>query len=150
MCVTFVNVNRIMQSFKGKAVSPVSNSLIGSSSMSITQAHSSTPRGSTQVEKVKEHHKFRRCGDLHSMFSEPLDSTSSDEMSFDEEDMYGSDPDVETISLVSASNDKELCSDEDVVCVQPTHLMYAILHNDRTMTVCWSWMAYPQQLVIWK
>jgi len=101
MCVTFVNVNHIMQSFKGEAVSPVSNSLIGSSSMSITQAHSSTPRGSTQVEKVKEHHKFRRCGDLHSMFSEPLDSTSSDEMSFDEEDMYGSDPDVETISLVS-------------------------------------------------
>ena len=150
MCVTFVNVNRIMQSSKGKAVSPVSNSLIGSSSMSITQAHSPTPRGSTQVEKVKEHRKFRRCGDLHSMFSDPLDSTSSDEMSFDEEDMYGSDPDVETISLVSASNDKELCSDEDVVCVQPTHLMYAILHNDRMMTVRWSWMAYPQLLVIWK
>ena len=150
MCVTFINVNHIMQSFKGEAVSPVSNSLIGSSSMSITQAHSPAPRGSTQVEKVKEHHKFRRCGDLHSMFSEPLDSTSSDEMSFDEEDMYGSDPDVETISLVSASNDKELCSDEDVVCVQPTHLMYVIVHNDRTMTVRWSWMAYPQLLVIWK
>ena len=33
------------------------------------------------------------------MLSDPLSSPSSDEQSFDEDDMYGSDPDVETISL---------------------------------------------------
>jgi hypothetical protein len=38
------------------------------------------------------------------MLSEPLDDSSSDTKSFDEEDMYGSDPDVETVSLPSISN----------------------------------------------
>ena len=33
------------------------------------------------------------------MLSDPLSSPSSDAQSFDEDDMYGSDPDVETISL---------------------------------------------------
>ncbi|KAN0128954.1 hypothetical protein V8E53_013216 [Lactarius tabidus] len=34
------------------------------------------------------------------MLSDPLESPSSDALSFDEDDMYGSDPDVETISLL--------------------------------------------------
>jgi hypothetical protein len=33
------------------------------------------------------------------MLSDPLESPSSDTMSFDEDDMYGSNSDVETISL---------------------------------------------------
>ena len=33
------------------------------------------------------------------MLSDPLLNPSSDAQSFDEDDMYGSDPDVETISL---------------------------------------------------
>ncbi|KAN0133107.1 hypothetical protein V8E53_009137 [Lactarius tabidus] len=40
------------------------------------------------------------------LFSDPLDGTSSDEQSFDEEDMCGSDSDVETISLGFRSNDQ--------------------------------------------
>jgi hypothetical protein len=48
------------------------------------------------------------------MFSDPLDSTSSDEQSFDEDDMFGSDSDVETISLTSGSKEVSQTS-EDMV-----------------------------------
>ncbi|KAN0130424.1 hypothetical protein V8E53_011825, partial [Lactarius tabidus] len=38
------------------------------------------------------------------MLSEPLDSSSSDTKSFDEEDMYRSGSEIETVSLPSGSN----------------------------------------------
>jgi hypothetical protein len=44
-----------------------------------------------------------------------LDSTSDDEQSFDEEDMFGSDPDAETISLGFKSNKKKQSFDEDII-----------------------------------
>jgi hypothetical protein len=49
------------------------------------------------------------------MLSDALDNTSSDEMSFDEEDMYGSDPDVETITLASGSNQQMQSPNDQVV-----------------------------------
>ncbi|KAN0136426.1 hypothetical protein V8E53_005794 [Lactarius tabidus] len=48
--------------------------------------------------------KRQTVQDMPFMLSEPLDDSSSDTKSFDEEDMYGSDPDVETVSLPSISN----------------------------------------------
>ena len=51
------------------------------------------------------------------LFSDPLDGTSSDEHSFDEEDMFGSDSDAETISLGVRSNEKKQSFDEQVVCI---------------------------------
>ena len=63
-----------------------------------------------------------------SMFSDPLDGTSSNDMSCDEVDMYGSDPDVETISLGAGSNDNVQCLDEEVVCVQSAQPIYSTLY----------------------
>ena len=82
----------------------------------------------TQVQKLKEHQKIHKRGDPPSMFTDPLDSSSSDDMSFDEEDMYGSDPDVESISLGAGSNDNMQCLDEEVVCVPPAHAIYSTLY----------------------
>ena len=54
------------------------------------------------------------------LFQDPIDDESSDAESFNEDDMYGSDPDVETISLISRSTSNVLeLNDEavaDLVC----------------------------------
>ena len=50
------------------------------------------------------------------MLSDPLDSPSSDVKSFDEEDMYGSDPDVETISLKQPGQVQSSASDDALAC----------------------------------
>ena len=105
-----------MQSSKASHASPPSNVQIGHASVPVQQAHSPPPSGATQPLKPKAHRKFSSDGVQISMFSDLLDNTSSDEMSFDEEDMYGSDPDVETISLGSGSNQVVRSSEEDVVC----------------------------------
>jgi hypothetical protein len=51
------------------------------------------------------------------MLSDPLDSSSSDAQSFDEDDMYGSDSGVETISLKPDSNNEARETEEMMVCV---------------------------------
>ena len=50
------------------------------------------------------------------MLSDPLDSPSSDAKSFDEEDMYGSDSDVETVSLKQPGQGLSSTSHELLVC----------------------------------
>ena len=50
------------------------------------------------------------------MLSDPLDSPSSDAKSFDEEDMYGSDSDVETVSLKQPGQGLSCTSHELLVC----------------------------------
>jgi len=52
---------------------------------------------------------------LSDMLSDPLESPSSDTMSFDEDDMYGSDSDVETISLKPFLNKQETNANESLV-----------------------------------
>ena len=61
------------------------------------------------------------------MLSDPLDSPSSDAKSFDEDDMYGSDSDVETISLKRPSQVAAPDSDASLVCL---HLLpqFGFLH----------------------
>ena len=50
------------------------------------------------------------------MLSDPLDSPTSDTRSFDEDDMYGSDSDVETISLKRPCEAPATESDASLVC----------------------------------
>ena len=50
------------------------------------------------------------------MLSDPLDSPSPDTKSFDEDDMYGSDPDVESISLKPHCQPAATNSDASLVC----------------------------------
>ena len=106
-----------MESAKGKGISPLPNSPMEYTSSTITRAHSPELSNAIHAQKPKACHTFKRDRVQLPMLSDPLDSTSSDEMSFNEEDMYGSDPDVETISLGSASNTKVQSSDEDLVSV---------------------------------
>jgi hypothetical protein len=50
------------------------------------------------------------------MLSDPLESPSSDALSFDEDDIYGSDTNVETISLVPTRAVPELDTNDPMVC----------------------------------
>jgi hypothetical protein len=50
------------------------------------------------------------------MLCDPLDSSSSDTQSFDEDDMYGSDSGMETISLKPSSKEQARSADEHMVC----------------------------------
>ena len=58
----------------------------------------------------------RHIQDMPLMLSDPLDSSSSDTMSFDEEDMFGSDSDIEIISLPSGSQDEVENAQDNMVC----------------------------------
>ncbi|KAI9432529.1 hypothetical protein H4582DRAFT_2083395 [Lactarius indigo] len=62
---------------------------------------SSTSKPSQYTSTIHEHKRISRSPPLHTptMFSDPVDDSPSDTQSFDEDDMYGSDGDVETISL---------------------------------------------------
>ena len=117
-----------MQSSKGKDVLPLSNTPMGNTSIPITRAHSPSPSDAAHVKKLTTCQTFRKHGLPHSIFSDPLDSTSSDEMSFDEEDMYGSDPNIETISLGAGSNQKSQCPEEDVVYAPHAQTINTILY----------------------
>lgn len=58
------------------------------------------------------------------MLSELLDSSSSDAKSFDEEDMYGSNSDIEIISLLRGSNQAIESQDHPVCTYNVTYLSY--------------------------
>jgi hypothetical protein len=53
------------------------------------------------------------------MFSDPLESPSSDAKSFDKNDMYGSDSGMETISLKPFLQVPESDTTEPLVCPYP-------------------------------
>ena len=70
--------------------------------------------------------KIRRCRQRRDnssdlvLFSDSLDGTSSDEQSFDDDDMFGSDSDAQTISLpLKPNSDKNSC-DKQIVCITPS------------------------------
>src|ERR1700761_7919749 len=68
------------------------------------------------------------------MLSDPLDSPTSDTRSFDEDDMYGSDSDVETISLKHPCKAPTTGSDAPLVC--PDWLtFFCFLHFIQDMEV---------------
>ena len=57
------------------------------------------------------------------MLSDPLGSPTSDTRSFDEDDMYGSDSDVETISLKCPCEAPATESDASLVCLESLLLL---------------------------
>ena len=87
------------------------------SNSSITEDPSGGAKLSVIKPKMQTH--WKRChtpGNLL-LFSDPLDGTSSDEHSFDKEDMFRSDSDAETISVRVRPNEKKQSFDEQVVCI---------------------------------
>lgn len=121
-----------MPTLKSNQVLPLPNSPASYTSIPVTQPGSPTPNDVAKVQKPKVCRKRGGHRMPHSMFSELLDSTSSDEISFDEEDMCGSDPDVETISLGTRSNQDVRPPDgdmvPDMVCTSPPWPISAILY----------------------
>ena len=79
------------------------------------------PSDATEITVIKRKPQKRRKRHHHPsnllLFSDPLDGTSSDEQSFSEEDMVGSDSDAETISLGFKSNPKKQLFDDQVVAM---------------------------------
>ena len=86
-------------------------------SHSLTEGFDDDIDATVIIPKRQKPWKHRhKPGNLH-LFSDPLDGTSSDEQSFDEEDMFGSDSDAETVSLVAKMNKKKQPFDEQRVCI---------------------------------
>ena len=77
-----------------------------------------------------------RCRVYHSplMLSDPLNSPTSDTRSFDEDDMYRSDSDVETISLKRPCEALATESDESLVCPESL-TFFCFLHFIQDMEV---------------
>jgi hypothetical protein len=65
--------------------------------------HIGTAARASTIRKPSADRHVRTDPNPLDMFSDTLDTSSSDEQSFDEEDMCGSDSDVETIPLPSGS-----------------------------------------------
>jgi hypothetical protein len=79
----------------------------------VTQDHQRAHRTADRTYK----RKARRDGpNPPSMLLDPIDSSSSDTKSFDEDDMYGSDSGVETISLKPDSKEEARSTNEYMVC----------------------------------
>ena len=76
------------------------------------------------------------CRAYHSplMLSDPLDSSTSDTRSFDEDDMYRSDSDVETISLKRPCKAPASESDASLVCPESL-TFFCFLHFIQDMEV---------------
>ncbi len=78
----------------------------------------------------RKHKQKSRKNDCNppDMLSDPLDGSSSDAQSFDEDDMYGSDSGVETISLKPDSNNEARETKDMMVCVWTIIFIQDILH----------------------
>jgi hypothetical protein len=112
----------------------------------IMQSHSSKVKHSSSTSRssdtiLQDHkapnnapdwkHRWKARRDVcnpPTMFSDPLDSSSSNTRSFDDDDMYGSDSGVETISLKHDLKEKARDNKETMVCTCPTMYIRAILH----------------------
>jgi hypothetical protein len=106
----FTMIPYIMQS-QIRNDSSASSTLNTSVKHTIQTSHHGIISAPARKQKQRSPRTFRHT---KVMFSDPLDSTSSDEQSFDEDDMFGSDSDVETISLTSGSKEVSQTS-EDMV-----------------------------------
>ena len=103
-----------------------------------TTAHETDMQGDHRTLHINDLTQPRpvRHGAYHSplMLSDPLDSPTSDTKSFGEDDMYGSDSDVETISLKPPCEVPATESDASLVC--PDWLtLFCFLHLIQDMEV---------------
>ena len=94
-----------------------STNAIAHASVSFKQEPGGAAEVTVMKRKTQKRRKRRHDSSDLLLFSDPLDGTSSDEQSFDEADMFGSDSDAETISLGFKSNDQKNLFDEQVVCI---------------------------------
>lgn len=108
---------------------------IAHASISLNQEPGDAAQVTVIKHKPQKHWKHRHDPSNLLLFSDPLDSTSSDEQSFDEEDMFGSDSDAETISLGFKTNDKKQSFDDQVVCI----VIYFRLPGSRMLTFDTGW-----------
>ena len=84
---------------------------------------------STMMCKIHRHRQRRDNPSDLVLFSDSLDGTSSDEQSFDDDDMFGSDSDAQTISLpLKPNSDKNSC-DEQVVCISPSISLTTLIYD---------------------
>ena len=111
---TFTITLDIMQSHtsKGKPISSTSHTSVKHTSATIIPDNPDAGRAPNWMGRQRSHQKVHSP---QAMFPNPLDSSSSDAKSFDEDDMYGSDSGVETISLASGSKGKVQSPDENKV-----------------------------------
>ena len=79
-------------------------------------AHLADQQPSTAGDGKRKRAVHKNNNDSLFMFSDPVDSSSSDTESFDVDDMYGSDPDVQTISMKHLTIEEPMSSDENNVC----------------------------------
>lgn len=82
----------------------------------------------TAADQTYRRKARRDIRDPPTMLSDPLDGSLSDNQSFDEDDMYGSDSDIETISLKPESEEQARSTNEYIVCNWLTTLIHSILH----------------------
>ncbi|KAN0141114.1 hypothetical protein V8E53_000870 [Lactarius tabidus] len=92
---------------------------------------SKTVSGLPTMQKPKR----QTVQDMPFMLSEPLDDSSSDTKSFDEEDMYGSDPDVETDESLDhpSSKDDGSFSETDPIHIEIHNLTLMVRALSETM-----------------
>jgi hypothetical protein len=81
-----------------------------------TDSSDQSDMGSHDDDSEHSPHQSGRPSPL--MLSDPLDSPSSDARSFDEDDMYGSDSDVETISLRPFRAQPAINAGDSLVCLK--------------------------------
>ena len=77
------------------------------------------PTGETIPDRLHKRQSQRDARNPAVMLCDPLDGPSSDALPFHEDEMYGSDSDVETIGLYHQSE----LSDEHTVCTLPVNSM---------------------------
>ena len=123
---TFTITLDIMQSHtsKGKTILSTSHTSVKHTSATIKPDNLGASRAPNRKGRRTPRRKVRSP---QAMFPDPLDSPSSDTKSFDEDDMYGSDSGVETISLASGSKEKVQSPDDDKVYAWASYMHFSHL-----------------------
>jgi hypothetical protein len=62
------------------------------------------------------------------MFSDPIEGSSSDVESFNEDDMYGTDSEIESIPLNAVRQRPVLDTDHNSVCIDVLHHLSVFTH----------------------
>jgi hypothetical protein len=96
--------------------------------------HSSTP-SHTRADTNRsgdgsgDSHSHRRVRVSPIMFSDPIEDFSSDVESFDEDDMYGTDSEIESIPLNVPHRRDILAPEHDSVCAYLVYNLSVLTHN---------------------
>ena len=106
---------QIMQSHPSSQASSISHTMKPHTSITATHSGQSTPSFTAPYQK-QEARAQRHVRIAPIMLSNPVEDSSEDDQSFDEDDMYGSDSGVKTISLAPRSPIRQPSPEEEIVC----------------------------------